>query len=317
MPGSRLCRVEREHIAVGIAAGKSLRQISIELGRAASTVSREVARNQNSKGRYLAHGADLKARLRARRPKPFLLDNPRLAERVAELIIQYRYSPWAASRVLSAQGHQISHETIYQAIYRGCFGKPKTVLNRPRTQRKRRTRTGRYPNNLGPYRPIKQRPPIEGPGHWEGDLIVGAGNYTAAVVLSSPTTKQTLLTALDNRTADHTAQQLITTITQHIPTHHRLTLTIDQGREFTRWQHIAAATGFDIYFCEPRSPWQKPHVENTNALLRRWIPKHQPVPQQQTQLDQITHLINNMPRKSLQGHTPTQVLTTLTDATTT
>lgn len=316
MPGSRLCRVEREHIAVGIAAGKSFRQISIELGRAASTVSREVARNQNSKGQYWAHGADRKARLRARRPKPFLLDNPRLAQRVAELIVQHRYSPWAASRVLVGEGHRISHETIYQAIYRGCFGKPKTVLNRPRTRRKRRTRTGRYPNNLGPFQTITDRPALNGPGHWEGDLIVGAGNYTAAVVLSQPATKQTLLTALDNRTADHTALQLIRTITQQIPTHQRHTLTIDQGREFTRWQQIATATGFSIYFCEPRSPWQKPHVENTNALLRRWMPKRHPIPQQQTHLDHIAYLINNMPRRSLQGQTPTQVLTTLTNATT-
>jgi IS30 family transposase len=317
MPGSRLCRIEREHIAVGIAAGRSFREIAGELGRAPSTVSREVTRNRNSKGQYWAHGAQRKANLRARRPKPFLLDDPHLAEQIFELIVHNRYSPWATARVLSTAGTPISHETIYQAIYRGQFGKPKTVLNRPRTRRKRRTRTGRNPNNLGTYQPISNRPPQQGPGHWEADLIVGAGNYTAAVVLSQPATKQTLITALGNRTADHTAHQLITTITQHIPTHQRHTLTLDQGREFTRWQHIATTTGFDIYFCQPRSPWQKPHVENTNAILRRWIPKRQPIPQHQTQLDYIANLINNMPRRSLQGQTPNQALTNLTNATTT
>lgn len=317
MPGSRLCRVEREHIAVGIAAGRSFREIAVELGRAASTVSREVARNRNSKGQYWAHGAERKARIRARRPRPFLLDDLQLAERVSELIVGCRYSPWAAAQLLTKAGHPISHETIYQAIYRGRFGKPKDVLNRPRTRRKRRTRTGRYPNNLGRYLSITDRPPPQGPGHWEADLIVGAGNYTAAVVLSHLATKETLLTALGNRTADHTAQQLIDTITQNIPTHQRNTLTLDQGREFTRWQHIAAATGFDIYFCQPRSPWQKPHVENTNALLRRWLPKRQAIPQHQPQLDHITNLINNMPRRSLHGHTPNQTATNLPNATTT
>lgn len=317
MPGSRLCREEREHIAVGLAAGKSLRRIAAELGRAASTVAREVARNCNRLGQYWAHGAQRKATLRARRPKAFLLDDPELGERVAELVVDRRYSPWAASRILSRDGHQISHETIYRAIYQGRFGKPKTVLNRPRTRRKRRTRTGRYPNNFGAFRLIHDRPPIQGAGHWEADLLVGAGNYTAAVVLSEPATKHTLLVALDNRTADHTADRLIDAISRGIPTRFRKTLTVDQGREFTRWKRIAAATGFDIYFCEPRSPWQKPHVENTNALLRRWIPKRRPVPRAQPILDDIAQLINNMPRRSLHGRTATHAMNTLAGATAT
>ena len=123
------------------------------------------------------------------------------------------------------------------------------------------------------------------------------------MVLTEIVTRYTLIVAISSRNADHVADQMTRLICNRIPTHLRGTLTLDQGREFTRWATIAAGTGFGIYFCDPRSPWQKPLVENTNALLRRWLPRGTVFPTTQRIVDKIAYLLNAMPRRSHQWDT--------------
>ena len=305
MPGSRLCLAEREEIRAGIERGDSLRQIARLLGRAASTVWREVVRGSNLEGRYVAVGADRKAQMRARRPKPALLDDPVLYQRVHRFLVEWRWSPQATAKALRSEGIQISHETIYQHIYRHRFGDPRTVLCRPRFRRKRRTRTGRYPHVLGDYRPIGDRPgnPNTESGHLEGDLIVGAGNYTAAVVICERQTRFCLLGALPQGRNSAHVTDIVCQLLEQVPPPLRKTLTWDQGRELTRWERIEHRIGTPVFFCAPHSPWQKPLVENTNGLLRRWLPKRTPIPQTQHTLNNIAHRLNTMPRHSLQWDT--------------
>jgi IS30 family transposase len=192
------------------------------------------------------------------------------------------------------------------------------VLCRPRRSRRRRTRTGRIPDNLGDYKRVADRPgdPTTEPGHWEGDLLVGANNKTAVVVITDRLTRKALLGALPHgRNADHVAQ-VVTRMLDKVPAELRRTLTWDQGREMTRWARIEEAAGIPIYFTEPRSPWQKPLVENQNALLRRWLPRHQPMPRSQATVDRIAHLLNSIPRRILGWASATDAYDQLRVATT-
>lgn len=298
MAGSRFDYTERKVIESCRRRGMSFRAIGEVLGRDHSAVFREVARNRNRFGGYRAKGAQRKAERRARRPKVAKLDDRRLYRRVKHLLTKTKYSPAATAAVLRAEGYRICHETIYRAIYLGRFGDPTKVLCRPRRYRKRRTRTGQYHDPLGDFTSIDDRPTLVGAGHWEADLLVGRRNLTAVVVLVELVTRYTVVVALENRTAAHTATQLIAAVFSRIPKHLRKTLTLDQGREFARWAEIAARTGFEVFFCHPHAPWEKPLVENTNALLRRWLPRGTVFPTNQKTLDRIAGLLNRMPRRS-------------------
>lgn len=301
MPGSRLCLADREEIRAGLERGDSFREIARYLERAASTIQREVRRGSNSDGRYVALGAHRKADQRARRPKPARLDDPVIYRRVQQMLIDWRYSPQAAAKTMGREGTGISHETIYRGIYQHRFGDPRRVLCRPRFRRKRRTRTGRYPHVLGDYRRIMDRPgdPRTEPGHLEGDLLVGAGNYTAAVVICERQSRLCLIGALpEGRNSDHVTD-IVCQLLNNVPAGLRKTLTWDQGRELTRWERIEHRLGTPVFFCEPHSPWQKPLVENTNGLLRRWLPKRTAITKHQPDLDLIAHRLNTMPRHIL------------------
>lgn len=309
MPGRRLSLEEREEIAIGRARGESCQLIASRLGRCRSVIWRELIRNSNRRGEYRALGAHRKATMRAKRPKPHRLDTePGLLRRIRTLLLEEKYAPMVVSRLLANEGTMISHETIYQAVYQGRFGDPRSVLCRPRFKRQRRTRTGRYPDNLGPYRRLVTRVADvhTEPGHWEGDLLVGHDNRTAVVVMTERQSRRVLLGALPGgRNADHVGE-VVTTLLSDIPPHLRQTLCWDQGRELTRWQRIETALGTPIYFCEPHSPWQKPLVEHTNGLLRRWLPRNQPMPTNQHTISTIADKLNAMPRRILNWHTPTQ-----------
>lgn len=305
MPGSRLCLVEREEIRVGIERGWSLRRISRGLGRAASTVSREVQRH-GGRLEYRAVTAQRRAAARATRPKPGRLENsPQLAAQVRELL-EAGWSPAPIAHWLTSRGEPISTETIYRECYRaGSALGPDAwrllVRVRPSKRRRRRTRrSDRRP--LGEFRLITERPPITTAGHWEGDLIVGAANRSAAVVMTERQSRYTIIGALTAQTASHVAQ-VVTNLMTDIPPPLRQTLTWDQGRELAHWPHIETATGTTIYFCRPRSPWEKPLVENTCGLLRRWLARRSNLYRPQQELDTIAHLLNTMPRRSLNWNT--------------
>lgn len=318
MPGSRLCLGEREEIRVGLERGDSFRQIARVIGRSVSTVTREVARNRSYRG-YVAHLAERRARRRALRPRGSILDPDTHLHALVKEGLELRLSPMVIARQLHSQGYQVSHETIYQAIYRDTFGNPRQVLCRPRRHRQKRTRTRRDPNPLGPIRLVQQRnvDPLTEPGHWEGDLIVGEHNHTAAVVLTERTSRYVLFGALPHgRNSDHVTE-VIATLLQPIPPPLRKTLCWDQGRELTRWPKLENQLGIDVFFCEPRSPWQKPLVENVCGLARRWLPHNQPIPQHQATLDTYAQLLNTMPRRILNWNTATNTLNTIPVATTT
>lgn len=311
MPGSRLCLAEREEIRAGITRGDSLTEIAGVLGRSASTISREVSRN-GGRSWYRAVAAQERADREARRPRLRCLQtDSELCARVAALL-DARWSPAPIAQHLTGDGSPISAETIYRELYR-----PDSVLGdrwrslfrrRPSQRRRRRTRTGRDPRPLGTIRLVTSRhtDPRSQPGHWEGDLLVGAGNRSAVVVLAERVSRYVLLGALTRQTAAQVSAAIEDRLGP-IPASLCLSLCWDQGRELTGWPTLE----IPIYFCEPRSPWQKPLVENTCGLLRRWLHRHDNLYQPQNTLDHIAHTLNTMPRRSLQWHTPHQAWTRL------
>ncbi len=303
MAGVRFCFEEREVIDRGLGMKMSHRDIGMVLGRHHSSVSREIGRNSNTHGGYSALGAQHKSDVRAERPKRSLVDDKRVFNMVRTRLVDWKYSPAAAAADLTARGVPISHETIYQAIYKHRFGDPRAVLCRPRRKRRRRTRRGWAPQPLGDFKSIDDRPKTDGVGHWEADLIVGRRNKSAVAVVTEKTLRVTLIVAIDNRTADHVRDRIIKAIRHRVPKHLRKTLTFDQGPEFARWEDIEKRTGFDIYFCHVASPWEKGLVEQTNSLLRRWLPRRTDFPTDQPTVDRIAKLLNNMPRRSLNWST--------------
>ena len=218
----------------------------------------------------------------AARPKiPVLAADPELAASVRELLKE-GWSPHAICAGLRAEGRTVSAETIYRAAYdhSGSSGLPEgswRCLPRRRRRRKPRGRCTTKPSPLGDFRPVCERPAAagdrSGPGHWEGDLIIGAGNRSAVATLVERLSRQTLTVALPDGYDAHRTADAVAGALSRQPRHMVKTLTWDQGREMARWQHVENATGAKVYFCEPRSPWQRPTNEQTNGLLRRWLPK--------------------------------------------
>jgi IS30 family transposase len=249
-----------------------------------------------------------------------------LAGLVTEYLAEWKYSPQSISKRLAGEGHRISHETIYLACYRSGWGlgddawKHLSGGYRPR-RRARGTPKSTAPSPLGQLTLIKHRPPIvEGRtqvGHWEGDLITGAGNRSAMITLTERVTRHTMLGALPGGyRADLVADTLIA-LFRRVPAHLRLTLTWDQGNEMARWRRTASELGLEIYFCNPHSPWQKGGVENTNKILRRWFPKSTPLnTHTQHHVDHIAHRLNTMPRRLHQWRTATDLYNPLAVATT-
>lgn len=316
MAGNRLLYQEREEIAVLHAGGCSAREIGRRLGRAHTTVSRELKRT-DSFGNYRAHIADRKAERLARRPKSSLLDTvPELFTWIGAKL-RDKLSPMTISKTMPAHLPQVSHETIYNYVYRGRFGDPRTVLFRPRKWRTASTRTGRDNKPLGHIKLIDQRPDTFGsePGHWEGDLLVGKRNRTVAAVLTEVHTRRVKIVALPTGRKAIPLAHALTEFFNTLPTDLAKTLTWDQGREMSAWQQLETATGLDVYFCHAGCPWEKGLVENVCGLLRRWLPKNKPIPTHQHTLDRYQTLLNTMPRRSLHWNTAQHAFDTLTGAT--
>jgi len=316
----RLSLSEREEISRGLRAGESCRSIARRLGRAPSTVTREVAAS-GSTGNYRAWKGERRAIRLARRPKvPKLDKNSRLRTEVERRLAE-RWSPQQISRRLAVDfpddpEMRVSHETIYRSLYvqaRGALKKELTAyLRMGKSQRKPHGRadgTGRLRDMV----PISERPPeVEDravPGHWEGDLIMGSKGLSAIGTLVERTSRFVLLVELPGgRKAPEVrralAQQMIT-----LPEQLRRTLTWDQGKEMAEHVRFTVDTGIPVYFCDPRSPWQRGTSENTNGLLRQYFPRSVDLSSKtQEDLNEVARELNGRPRETLGWRKPCEVL---------
>ena len=325
--GYRLSLAEREEIACLRAAGHGVREIGRRIGRPASTVSRELARNTTSPQRgYRAWTGQAQAERAAHRPKVRRLAKSLPLRHEVQARLAQNHSPQQIATRLRLDFPDdpemwVSHETIYQALYvqgRGGLRRELTAhLRTGRSLRKthrvpgaRTERRGRIPGMVM----ISERPPeVEDravPGHWEGDLILGSTASGSAIgTLVERATRYVILLHLPG---DHTAltvQEAMVTAMAELPETLKRTLTWDQGSEMANHARIAAATGLDIYFCDPHSPWQRGSNENTNGLLRQYFPKgtdlsfHGP-----GILANVASELNRRPRKTLDWATPAEAL---------
>ncbi|MGW6620137.1 IS30 family transposase [Nocardia sp. NPDC055002] len=306
-----LTMVEREEISRGLAAGSSARTIATGLNRSPSTIAREIARNGGA-GAYRAAVADQRAYHRARRPKPAkLLQNPMLRELVEDKL-SVRWSPeqiagWLRRQFPGDESKQVSHEAIYLAL----FDPRRRAIERTLTRRLRTGRLMRHPKRAGRRRdgrgvisdlvPISERPiEVEDrrvAGHWEGDLVMGS-RPSAIATLVERTSRFTALVALPEGIKAHQVTPYLTEYLLSLPISMRRSLTWDRGREIAGHKSITAATGTPIYLCKPRSPWQRGTNENTNRLLRQYLPKNADLRRfTQNALDVIALELNHRPRK--------------------
>jgi len=321
LEGRYLSFAEREEISLGIASGQSIRAIARRIGRAPSTISRELARN-SVRGRYRASSAQIAAHHRASRPKPAkLATNMRLRVRVEQDLAQRRSPEQIAGRLRREfpddPEMRVSAETIYQSLYVQSRGALKQELTRclrtgralRHPSRKPGQRKNRIPNMVN----IVQRPAeVEDravPGHWEGDLIIGARNQSAIGTLVERSSNYTMLVPLpDGYKPEQVAPALARKI-QQLPQQLRGTLTWDQGPEMRDWEQVRIGTGIEVFFCDPHSPWQRGINENTNGLLRQYFPKGTPLAGfDEAHLDAVAAELNNRPRKRLEFQTPNEVI---------
>ncbi len=323
--GRYLTMAEREEIAVGLAAGRSLRSIAAQLGRAPSTLSREIARNSTTKSGYRAWRAEEQAAERARRPKTAkLAANPRLRSLVQDLLLQ-RWSPQQISLRLrhehpDDESMQVSHETIYQSLYvqgRGALRRELTACLRTgrtlrKPQRRADERRGRIPNMVNISRRPAEAHDRAVPGHWEGDLIIGKNGTSAIGTLVERTTRFCLLLHLPHGQDPASVRDAMIPAIAGLPAQLRRSLTWDQGREMLYHAQISTAADIDIYFCDPHSPWQRGTNENTNGLLRQYFPKGTDLSVHTADhLAAVAAQLNGRPRKTLNIRTPAEALTEL------
>ncbi len=318
--GRFLSVAEREEIAVGLAAGLSMRKVAEGLGRSVSTVSREVVRNSGRLG-YRALAAQAQAEFRARRPKTAkLAGNDRLRGRVA-CWLEERWSPEQVSVMLRAQFPDdpemwVSHETIYQSVYvqgRGALRRElASCLRTGRALRRPRRKQGERRGRIAGMVMISQRPAeVEDravPGHWEGDLIIGS-RHSAIGTLVERSTRFVLLLHLPSGHGADAVAAAMTEAMAGLPAALRRSLTWDQGKEMAGHAQISLATDLEIYFCDPHSPWQRGSNENTNGLLRQYFPKSTNLAvHSREHLDAVAAQLNARPRKTLGWKTPARAL---------
>ena len=312
---------EREEIAVGLAAGDKPAQIAARLGRDRSTVYREIGRNGTRRG-YRAVAAQAQAEARARRPKAARLAvNGELRGWVQARLAE-RWSPEQISVMLEAEfpddrGMRVSHETICQAIYvqgRGALRRDLAAcLRTGRALRKPRRRAGERRGRIKDMVMISERPAEVAdravPGHWEGDLIMGARNASAIGTLVERSTRFVLLLHLPHGHDPAAVADAMTGAMAGLPAALRRSLTWDQGSEMAGHAQISVATDLDIYFCDPHSPWQRGSNENTNGLLRQYFPKSTDLSvHDRAELERVAAQLNARPRKTPGWRTPAQAL---------
>lgn len=315
-PGSLSC-AEREDIFAGIVARENDAKIGRRLGRHRATIGREIA-NNGGRDHYRPHLAEQRACEQAcRAQKPWFEDRVWLWEIVQGLLRELwspeQISGWLSDEHRDDPDWHVSHESIYQAIYVQAKGELKAelvkCLRTRRPRRKPRSRAAKA--NSGRIKdmvPISLRPPeVEDravPGHWEGDLIVGAGGRSAIATVVERSTRFGFMVQLDSKHAAHVARR-IAQQAANLPEVLLKSITWDQGTEMADHARFTMATGIDVYFCDPHSPWQRGTNENWNGLARQYFPKGTDLSiHTQADLDAAAHSLNTRPRKTLNWKTP-------------
>jgi transposase, IS30 family len=323
----RLTFGEREEISRRRDRGEGVREIARALGRAPSTVSRELARNTSpSPRRYRAFPAHIMARERARRSRPRkLVPGAPVRAEVVKMLGE-DYSPGQIAGRLKREhpgerGMQVSHETIYQALFvqgKGSLRAEVAEAVRCGRARRRRPRSrgeelrGKIPGMIS----ISDRPAEADdravPGHWEGDMVIGKNGKSQVLTLAERASRFCLIIALpDGKTADKAADALADRILT-LPEALRRSLTWDQGKEMSGHAAFTVATGIPVYFADPHSPWQRGTNENTNGLIRYYLPKGTDLSAYtQDDLDAIAGKLNTRPRRTLGYRTPAEALDAL------
>jgi IS30 family transposase len=323
VPGpGRLTLADREEVSIGLRAGESFTVIAARLGKAVSTVSREVAAN-GGRGEYRAWRAHQRARAQARRPKTPKLACPQLAAQVTGWLAEW-WSPVQISRRLRIEYPgdpmmRVSHETIYQALYVQGRGELRRELARClRTGRAKRRPRGRGENTgrIKDMVMISERPAEAEdravPGHWEGDLIIGKDCRSAVGTLVERSTRFVLLLHLPDGRDAHLVEQTMRQAITALPGELARTITWDQGKEMAYHADFTIATGIPVYFCDPHKPWQRGSNENTNGLLRQYLPKGTDLAVHSAgDLARIARSLNGSPRKTLGFMTPSEKLAEL------
>lgn len=314
-----LTLVEREEISRSLATGQSMRSIATRLGRAPSSISREIKRNGGQEC-YRAGRADQAAWDRASRPKTCKLAENRALARIVAGKLQLQWSPeqiagWLKRAYAGNEAFYVSHETIYRSLFiqaRGALKKELLQhLRRTRVMRRSRHHTQKTPNHgrITDTVSISERPAtVEDravPGHWEGDLVFGNRNSQIAT-LDERHTRYVMLAKVASKDTE-------TVITALIKQAHKLphelykTLTWDRGKEMAAHKRFTLATDIKVYFCDPHSPWQRGSNENTNGLLRQYLPKGIDISSySQARLNALARRLNDRPRKTLNYETPAQ-----------
>lgn len=314
---------ERETLSLGLAQGQSLRTMATVLGRAPSTVSREHARNARGHP-YRACSAQSLAVTRARQPRrPRKLLDPWLWQYVRTHLGQGCSPEQIAGRLRREypddMRKRLSTETIYVALYvlpRGTLRTELlTALRQARKARRPRSRGTDRRGQLLNMTLIADRPAEVAsrtvPGHWEGDLIKGARNGSAVGTLVERTTRLVILARMEGTDAV-SAREGFTRKLRHIPAPLRKTLTYDQGKEMAEHERLAQHLAIRVFFADPHSPWQRGTNENTNGLVRQYLPKGTDLSgYTQRELNAIAHRLNTRPRKCLNFATPLEVFTQL------
>jgi IS30 family transposase len=312
---------EREEISRGVAVGESARQIAVRLGRSPSTITRELNRHDGRR-RYRAAEADRRAWERARRPQRCKLARQPALSRIVAAKLQQDWSPqqiagWLKIEFPDDETMRVSHETIYLTLFiqaRGALKRELVAhLRHTRSLRRPRTasRTNRGQGQIVDAVSIRERPAEAAdraiPGHWEGDLLAGAGNSHVATLVERHS-RFLMLVAVDGKDTRSVTSALSRQVSR-LPQQLRSSLTWDRGMEMAEHAHFTIATDVKVYFCDPQSPWQRGSNENTNGLLRQYLPKSTDLSRlTQPELDEIAAKLNTRPRQTLGFTTPAATL---------
>jgi IS30 family transposase len=313
---------DRIEIADGLGRGERVTAIAARIGKSFQSVYREIARNRKPDGRYQPWFAHNQAHGRRRRPKPRRLAvDTGLREAVAGKLRRgwspAQISRWLRRRYPRRLGWLVCAETIYEAVYRGLVLQADPAnLRTGRTYRRRRgrgrSRDGALKQSTN-MKSIRQRPAAVEPrrqaGNWEGDLIVGAGQRSAIATLVERKSRFTMLVRLSGDHSARTVGDALIAAFAKLPARLRRTLTWDQGNEMFHHERIEQATGLGIFFADPHSPWQRGTNENTNGLLRQYLPKGTDLSRwTEIQLQEIAAELNERPRLCLNDKSPTQIM---------